>query len=73
MAYFPVIYVKLRSCHDLLTLETALFSPPVMLACCHCHRTTGSPILSYLITRCGTINGNGQARYVTIYHYDHGC
>ncbi len=24
-------------------------------------------------TRCGTIHGNGQARYVTIYHYDHDC
>ncbi len=25
------------------------------------------------ITRCGTIHANGQARYVTIYHYDHRC
>ncbi len=25
------------------------------------------------ITRCGTIHANGQTRYVTIYHYDHGC
>ncbi len=25
------------------------------------------------ITRCGTIHANGQARYVTIYHFDRGC
>ncbi len=28
MAYFSLMYVKLRSCHDLIALETALFSPP---------------------------------------------
>ncbi len=37
MPYFPLMYVKWRSCHNIVALEMVLFSPhAVLLACYQC-------------------------------------